>query len=491
MHRRSGVILAPAALPGPFAIGDLGPAAYRFVDFLASSGQSVWSVLPLLVPDSLGSPFDAPSSLAGNWLLVSPELLVEDGLLPPPWRSIRRRYDRISYRGVNAEKRRAIGIAWKTFREQPRKTMCDEFAAFCKRERWWLRDYGLYMALKDRYGGKPWYRWPVLLRDRHTAALAAWEHAHKAELDYFAFGQWLFDRQWKVLKQHANAKGIHILGNLPFFAAHDSVDVWVHRQSFYIRRNGQMRYVAAGAPDDFAPHGQHWGYPLYRWAALRKNNLLLWRHRLFRSRDLYDLLVLDHFRGYVAVWGAPARATTALRGHWYPTPGTKLLRVFRRAAPDLPLIAEDLGLITSRVHELRNHFRLQGMRIVLQGLRDGVHSHHFPRNVPANSVALLGTHDQPTARGWLNVVSGRVKKFAFGYLGASPKNFAWKAMEAGMRSKSTLFLLQMQDVLELDDTARWNNPGRKTGNWVWRMPPRRLSVALARKLRACTHKALR
>lgn len=486
--RRSGILLPVASLPTPYGIGDLGDAAYRFVDFLRSAGQSSWETLPLLIPDRHGSPFAPPSAMARNWLLVSPDRLTRDGLLPRARLPVpmQPKDSPINFPAVNLRKRALIGWSWLHFQKAASRRRREQFRIFRVREASWLDEYSLFMAIKDRMGGAPWFVWPKALRERDPRVLGRWRKVHEQEIAYFAYGQWLFHTQWLALKRYANTKSIEIIGDLPHFVTHDSVDVWTRPTLFRLDRRHRLTGVSGAPPDPFAPRGQHWGNPVYNWRAMEADGFAWWRLRLRQSLRLYNRLILDHFRGFTAVWEIPANAKNPHAGAWSPVPGTKLFAALRRAFPRLPCIAEDLGNVTDAVNVFRDALAIPGMRILLFGLDGNPRNWHAPRNYPERSVAYTGTHDLPTARGWIREASSRSRTAALRFLHTDAAHFSWRLIETGMRSKSSLFIMPLQDALNLDNRARMNTPGTAKGNWRWRPAEAALAPALAKKIRRMT-----
>lgn len=486
MARRSGILLPVASLPSPYGIGDFGPSAYRFVDWLAQSGQRVWEVLPLLIPDEHGSPYASPSAFAINWMFVSPEKLVEQKRLT---RTIVKRFkktrSRVQYAKTNVEKRSLIGYAWWAFRTTAKKPERRRFAAFRQSERWWLNDYASFMAIKDRYSGKPWWRWPAVLRDRKPHALREWKHTHRDEIAYFCFGQWIAHEQWQTLKRYANKKNIRILGDLPFFITRDSVDAWTDPSRVLLDSQRQLQWVSGAPPDYFQANGQIWGDPLYRWQTLKRKKFPWWLKRISKALSDYNEVRLDHFRGYEAVWAVPSSAVTAREGHWQKTPGSELFRRVRSRWPQEKFIAEDLGDITPEVLALRDHFHLLGMRILQFGYHKNVMREHNTDRYPLKSVAYSGTHDMPTLREWL----GRATAAEREQLRTIGITTPQRLIDHLLASRSETVILPIADVLGLGAEAQINRPGIvDVKNWSWRLPRDLTNTALARKLKSRTRK---
>lgn len=492
MPRRSGILLPITSLPSPYGIGDFGSEAYRFVDWLHAAGQKVWAILPLTIPDELGSPFASVSSFAGNWLLLNPEQLVRDGLLS---RRMLRRFQmqgrRIDYGRVNVKKRALIGWAWQAFRERSDETLVRDFSQYRREERSWLNDFCLFMAIKDRMGGRPWWTWPQGLRDRTPDVLRRWENTHRPEMDYFAFGQWLFHRQWTELKQYANARSVRILGDLPYYVAHDSADVWARRELFQLDPSGRLSHVSGAPPDLFFENGQVWGNPLYNWARMKKTGFRWWTSRVRRSLALYDTVRLDHFRGFVSVWKI-RQGRQPRSGAWTAVPGRALFTALRRTLRRLPLIAEDLGKLSPAVHALRDVFGFPGMRIVQSGFRPDLASHHHPNNYLRNSVAYTGTHDMPTLKEWWMSHAGAPEKKKIRlHKSANDHDDVTTLIRLLLASRSATTIIPLQDILGLGRESRINTPGTSEGNWTWRVPKSALARRLAQKLLGATQRSRR
>jgi 4-alpha-glucanotransferase len=473
--RSSGVLLHPTSLPGPFGIGDLGPEAHRWVKTLAAARQTWWQILPLGPVGAGNSPYQSFSAFAGNVALLSPELLVRDGLLPAsflhgrwfPW-------DHVDYDQVTPFKQAVVREAWDQFRGgQGPAGLRDEFDAYRQREAGWLDDYALFTAIRDALSGASLPKWPADVRRRAPAALVALEKELAAEVMMHRFGQFLFDRQLAELKRVAADHKVKLIGDAPIFVSGDSSDVWAHPDLFLLDKEGEPRVVAGVPPDYFSPTGQHWGNPLYDWDRMAGTGYRWWVDRVRRNLDQVDVLRLDHFRGFAAAWHIPAGEKDATRGKWMPGPGKKL---FDRLAADLgklPIIAEDLGLITDDVHELREATGLPGMR-VLQFALGGPDSPHWPHNFDRRTVCYTGTHDNDTTNGWYAKLDDGQRWTLGEYLGRPAHSPAWELIRFAWSSVALLAVAPLQDVLELGSEARMNVPGVATGNWRWRFRPDQL-----------------
>jgi 4-alpha-glucanotransferase len=472
--RSSGLLLHLTSLPGRFGIGDLGPHAHRFVDALAEAGQTLWQVLPLTPTGQGHSPYASPSTFAGNPLLVSPEAVVDDGWLTPEDLADAPDFptDRVDFPAVTAFKRDLLRRAYERAREGG---FPNAFHAFCEREAYWLDDYALFTALKAHYGDAAWTDWPLPLARRAPDALAAARVEHADAVEQHRFAQFVFDRQWRRLHAYAAEQGVELFGDLPIYVAHDSADVWTHRELFHLDPDGRPTAVAGVPPDYFSATGQRWGNPLYRWDRMRERDYAWWTARLGRTLDLVDLVRLDHFRGFEAFWAIPADEETAVNGEWVEGPGADFFRALeRRFGQPLGLVAEDLGLITPAVRELMEAFDLPGMA-VLQFAFGDPQSEYLPHHYRRRLAAYTGTHDNDTIVGWWDALPDDDRDFARRYLqldatgsDAHGAPIHWVAIRAVMASVAERAVFPMQDVLGLGTEARMNVPGQEDGNWAWR-----------------------
>ncbi|MBI3963984.1 MAG: 4-alpha-glucanotransferase [Candidatus Kerfeldbacteria bacterium] len=487
MHRRAGILLHPTSLANHYPIGDVGPAARQFVDFLAAAGQTLWQVLPLNPPDFLGSPYASKSAFAISTLLISPEDLVEEGFLGPaelphPVASQQHVTDHVA---ADLLKHQLRDIAFERFTGRTGHALREEFAAFRDDERAWLDPYVLFQAIRGAHDRTPWWTWPAAFRRRDPSALADFAASHADRLQYIAFGQWLAQRQWLRLKQYANAHGIQIIGDLPLFVTHDSVDVWLHPEQYLLDAQHQPTVVAGAPPDSFTDRGQRWGNPLYRWSAQQEHNFAWWVARIHRVARLFDVIRLDHFRGYDSLWHIPAAEDDPRNGQWTPTPGRELLTLFRQTT-DAPLIAEDLGSMQQSVEALRDAFDLPGMRVTVFGLGREPSDPSLPQNAPEHSAVYTGTHDTDTLQGWLGSAGAEPRRRALVLARCAPEDFSWAMIGQGMASRAETFIAPLQDVLGLQSGARMNTPGTKVNNWIWRVAGGAFTPALAARLRHLT-----
>jgi len=489
--RASGILLHPTSLPSPYGVGDFGPGAYDFLEFLSSSRQSYWQMLPLTPTDvgSGSSPYSGSSAFAGNALLISPELLAKDGLLsakeirPPGYF----RQGRVDYEAAGEYKTRILEKAFERFRGKKKST---GYRRFCADEAHWLEDFSLFAALKIHFRGLPWSEWPRSLRDRHPAALNKWKKRLRERIEMEKFLQYCFARQYFSLKNRCNKRGVGIIGDLPIYVSFDSADVWSHPEFFKLDEEKNPLAVAGVPPDYFSRTGQLWGNPIYRWKRLRENGYGWWLMRMGHSFKLYDLVRIDHFRGFAGYWEVRAGKKTAMEGRWKKGPGADFFRHLLQHFPRLPIIAEDLGVITPDVRDLIRRFGLPGMKVLQFAFgSDMVKSAYIPHNYTEQSVVYTGTHDNNTVRGWFeNEASAATRKRFFSYLGReiSGREVNWVMIGLAMMSIARLSVFPVQDILGLGEKARMNFPGRSGGNWQWRLKPGQLKGNVIRKLTAMT-----
>lgn len=465
--RSAGVLLHPTCLPGGLGIGDLGAAARRFVDCLQAAGQSWWQVLPLNPPDFSGSPYSSPSSMAGSIQLVDLDDLVARGWLDET------AIDRTApVDEGNVDFARATQVKDDALRAAFAASRWDraELDEFCAREAGWLDEWTLFATLKHAHGGAPWYEWPAELVRRDPDALAAAQTEHADELAYQAFAQWVFDLQWKALRAYAGQRGVQVIGDAPIFVAMDSVDVWANRELFKVSEDGRATVVAGVPPDYFSPTGQKWGNPVYDWEVHARTDYAWWRRRLRRLLSLVTIARIDHFRGFESYWEVPADAPTAETGEWVEGPGDAFFDWVAANFDGAPFIAEDLGIITDGVRELRDRHGLPGMK-VMQFAFDGNPDHPFlPHTYPENCVAYTGTHDNDTTLGWFESTGEINRHYCREYLAHPDEGIVWALIEAVLGSEANLAVIPVQDLFELGTEGRLNLPGTSGGNWTWRMP---------------------
>jgi 4-alpha-glucanotransferase len=471
-YRASGLLMHVTSLPSPHGIGDLGPAAFEWVDRLREADQSWWQALPVGPTGFGNSPYQSLSSFAGNGLLISPQFLIEDGLLQAS--DIEAQSlpaTTIDYDAVIHFKHRLLEITWNHFSAGARADLRPAFEQFRNDHRHWVEDYALFRALKAKHNGAYYLEWPPDLVQREPAALAIARRELRGQVDQFCFAQFLLFRQAERLKEHAHAKGLRLIGDLPFFVSPDSSDVWSNPELFLLDEKRQPRFVAGVPPDYFTTQGQLWGNPVYNWDALRQTGYR-WCIDRFRALLVHvDVIRLDHFRGFAAAWHVPAGAPTAQRGQWLPGPGIGFFSAVQKELRGLPFIAEDLGLITPDVQSLRDQFHVPGTRVLQFAFDGNSENPHLPENYVSNTVVYTGTHDNPTTRGWFEELPEYQRQTVWCYLkrpSGESREAAAALLELAWSSPGALAMAPLQDLLNLGNAARMNVPGRAAGNWRWR-----------------------
>ncbi len=485
--RGSGIFLHITSLPSSFGIGDLGPCAYKFVDFLAEAKQVYWQILPLnpTEPAFGNSPYHSYSAFACNPLLLSPELMVREGLLAEEDvtqdKSLLSK--RVDYNSVVAFKRKLFQTAFQRFNQRKDKS---DYEKFCKENTSWLDDFALFLALKEHFRKRVWSDWPLDIRDRQEEALQAMKKALHEDMDRERFLQYVFNMQWSALRSYCQGKGIQIIGDIPVYVNYDSIDLWTHPELFKLDQK-KIPYVVAGVPPDyFSATGQLWGNPLYRWDILKEREYDWWVLRVNHNLRLFDIVRIDHFRGFVGYWEIPAAENNAVKGEWKEAPAEDFFRVLTEKNPHLSLIAEDLGIITPDVRKVMEHFAFPGMKVLLFafGEDDPMHP-YLPHTYNENCVVYTGTHDNNTVRGWFKREAKQAeRKRVFRYIGrkVSGKNIHWEFIRLAMQSVAKTAIIPMQDVLGLGEKARMNLPATGKGNWEWRLLPSQLTSQLAKKI---------
>lgn len=487
-QRASGILLHITSLPSLFGIGDLGPSAYEFTDFLAQTKQSYWQILPLTPADQTcgNSPYSSPSAFAGNPLLISPELLMESGLLKkgeiedvPPFPA-----GRCDYASVIPFKGSLLRRAYESFHTGGKER--GAFETFCKENEGWLEDFALFAVIKNHFQGRVWGEWEKDLRERHPEHLQRARKSLLYEIEREKFYQYLFFIQWLSLKEKCNRSGIQLIGDVPIYVNYDSADVWAHPEIFNLGKEGEPVGVAGVPPDYFSKTGQLWGNPTYRWDDLQKTDYRWWFDRISHNLRLFDMLRLDHFRGFVAFWEVPAAETTAIHGKWVEAPATDFFTALLKKFPAHSFIAEDLGIITPDVKEVMNRFGFPGMRILQFAFGEDQPNHpYLPHNFIPNTVVYTGTHDNNTVRGWFeNETTSQEKKRIFRYLGreVSSEQLPIELIRLAMMSVANTVIIPVQDVLGLGEEARMNRPSTLSGNWEWRLLPGQLTSSDAELL---------
>jgi 4-alpha-glucanotransferase len=478
LPRASGVLLHPTSLPGRHGIGDLGPQAHAFVNFLAETGQRWWQMLPLGPTGYGNSPYQSHSSFAGNSLLINLDDLVNRGWLAPESCLVDELLseDKVDFDAVGVLKEGVLRLAhegWKEHGDDPR------FQDFVAANRAWLDDFVLYQSLKDVHGGLPWYQWEPELIARDPAALAAWRERLKDGISYHSFVQYAFEAQWQALRAACREHGVMLMGDVPIFVAHDSADVWARPELFYLDEHGQPLVVAGVPPDYFSETGQLWGNPLYKWDVHAADDYSWWVSRLSALLSRVDVVRIDHFRGFEAYWEIPAGSRTAASGRWVPGPGRPFFEALRRRLGSLPLVAEDLGLITPGVEALRDEFGLPGMRVLQFGFGpDQGADKDLPHRYLPHCIVYTGTHDNDTTKGWFTSTDVATtqspemieaeRAFGLRYLQTDGKEFHWDMIRLAFSSVADTAIVPLQDILGLDSSARMNTPGTAEGNWRWR-----------------------
>jgi len=498
--RASGILLHPTSLPGQFGIGDLGKEAYQFADFLAGTGQRLWQILPL-GPTSYGnSPYQCLSVFAGNPLLISLERLVEDNFLAladledlPSFPK-----DRVDYGSVIKFKTPLLKKSFETFRKKAALGGREQFESFCQQNASWLETYALFMALKEARGLAVWNTWEEDVRSRQYKSLEHWCKKLDHEISYHKYQQYQFFKQWFELKMYCNERGIRLIGDMPIFIALDSAEVWSHPEMFYLDSGGKPTVVAGVPPDYFSKTGQLWGNPLYRWDVIARNGYAWWIERFQATHALVDIIRLDHFRGFEKYWEVPGMDTTAMSGRWVSGPGVELFESVQKALGTLPIIAEDLGVITPEVDALRDQLGFPGMRVLQFAFGSDPKANEYkPHNYPRNCVVYTGTHDNNTTVGWFGGSSMEganqskeekksERQSALKYLGTDGHEINWDFIRLALMSIADTAIIPMQDVLGLGNEARMNLPGTTEGNWCWRFAPDMLTEEIKGRLKELT-----
>ncbi len=490
-RRGSGLLLHITSLPSDYGIGDMGPSAYRFADFLHKTKQSFWQILPLnpIDPAYGNSPYHSTSAFAGSSLLISPELMVRDGFLTQ--RDVKPIPDfprgRVDYETVIAYKEKLFYSAYARFKKARDNS---QYERFCSENSRWLDDFALFMALREQFHGQVWGDWPPEIRDRQPKALRSLRKEHGNRIEILKFLQYIFSQQWFSLKRYCNQKGIQVIGDLPIYVDYNSVDLWTHPEIFKLDNKNKPSAVAGVPPDYFSKTGQLWGNPVYRWDALKDTGYSWWIERMERTLTLTDLVRIDHFRGLVAYWEVPAGKKTAISGRWVRVSAEDFLNTLLERFSYLQIIAEDLGKITADVKEVMHRFQLPGMKVLLFAFgRDHPMHPYLPHTYGKDCVVYTGTHDNNTIRGWFErEATDKVKKRLFRYLGREVpvEDLHWELIKLAMMSVADLVVIPVQDVVGLGEEARMNLPGAGEGNWRWQLLAEQLTASLARRLKEMT-----
>ena len=483
--RESGILMHITSLPGAYGIGTMGKEAHRFVDFLKSAGQSLWQILPLTPTGYGDSPYQSCSTFAGNHYLIDLDTLIEQGLLKEEEvKSITWSYrdDKVDFGTQYNNRLSVLRKAYSRFADQ------EALDAFCREQALWLPDFALFMALKGRNGGKPWYQWEDALKFRETEAIWQARQELKDEIRFYCFVQYLFFTQWSTLRSYAHKNGIRIIGDVPIYVPYDSVDVWSNPELFQLDESMNPTDVAGCPPDAFSDDGQLWGNPLYRWDVIGKDGFSWWIRRLAAAGELYDTVRLDHFRGFEAYWAVPYGDATARNGRWVKGPGMDFIRAVKNNLPHVSLIAEDLGFLTQEVLDLRDESGYPGMKVLEFAFDSREPSEYLPHTYPVNSVCYVGTHDNMTMRQWFDTAEKDAVAYATEYMCLNEKEgLVWGTIRTAMASVSEQCVVQLQDYLDLGADARMNFPGTCDGtNWTWRALDGAITKELTEKIRKLT-----
>ena len=490
--RASGVLLHPTSLPSRFGIGDLGENAYRFVDFLANSDQQIWQILPIGPTGYGNSPYLSYSALAGNPMLISPAILQQQGLLTEqelqhlPDFSL----DFVDFERAIATKMPLLRKACDRFKAQNSPIEDEEFKRFCNAQNDWLSDYALFMSLKQANNGSGWNQWSREIAYRQPEAMAKWAAELDDEILFHKFAQYQFFSQWKNLKQYANRKGIRLFGDIPIYVAHDSVDVWAHKEIFRLDpETGEAALMAGVPPDYFSATGQLWGNPVYDWKQLQKTDFKWWIRRVEAILEYVDIIRIDHFRGFQAYWGVPQGETTAMSGTWLDAPGDEFFQLLEKQLGKLPIVAEDLGVITPEVEALRDKFSFPGMKILQFAFDDDRDNGFLPYNyTDRNCIVYTGTHDNNTTVGWFEERSPEAKARVVDYLGClCDDGIHWAMIRLALSSVGNTVVLPFQDILGLGTDAKMNTPSQASGNWSWRCRAEAFNDELSGRLKYLTY----
>lgn len=491
LPRAGGVLVHPTSFPSPYGIGDLGDGAYDFIDFLVKSKQAIWQILPLGPTGYGDSPYQSFSAFAGNPLLITLERMVEDGYMPAELLAEPLDFpaNKVDFGRVIKFKHRLLKLAFLNFETSGQNRHKDAFDHFCKENSDWLEDYALFMALKDFHedqDGGIWNSWPREIALRELSAIKYWSEKLEGEVRLHKFNQFIFFEQWLALKTYANGKGIQIVGDVPIFVAFDSADVWANPQLFHLDNDGMPTVIAGVPPDYFSKTGQRWGNPLYRWDVLARDDYAWWTARLRMVFTQVDIVRIDHFRGFEAYWEIPVTEPTAEIGRWVKGPGPVFFEAMEKQLGQLPIIAEDLGVITPGVEALRDRFAFPGMKILQFAFGGERNSSFLPHNFGRNYVVYSGTHDNETTLGWYRNASRDEQDHVRRYIARDGTDISWDLIRLAYASVADTAVVPLQDLMSLDNKARMNFPGKSGGWWGWRYTPEMLNDFIANRLRELT-----
>lgn len=487
--RTCGILLHITSLPSEFGVGDLGPEAYKFADFMLKAGLTYWQILPLNPVEGKSgySPYSGLSAFAGNPMLISPTLLMDEGYLTREdlEHALSFSTDKVDFEDAIAFKVPLLDKAFESFESEPTQRQASMFAKFCWENESWLENYAEYMAIKNHYELQPWYEWPEALRDREKREMKAIRKKLKRTIKKEKFLQFVFFQQWETLKHYCQDRGIRFFGDIPFYVGYDSADVWAHPKIFKLNPDKSMKSVAGVPPDYFSKTGQLWGMPIFNWKRLKNDKYRWWIERLSHNLEMFDLIRLDHFRAFSAYWEVPAEEKTAISGKWKKGPGAHFFRKLAKQYPQMPIIAEDLGDIDQPVYDLMDNFSLPGMKVLLFAFGEGMPQNaYIPHHHVENSVVYTGTHDNNTCRGWYANTSEEDRQRLASYLNRSlnERNVAGHMIRMAMGSVSGLCVIPAQDFLNLGQEAMMNKPSTAHGNWLWRLQPKKANDKLAKKI---------
>ena len=483
--RSSGILLHPSCLPGPYGIGDLGPEAYRWIDFLAETGIGLWEILPLGPTGYGNSPYQCFSAFAGNPYLISPDFLMRDGLLNLSEIEFHPQFSmkKVEFNKVKKWKDELFITAYTHFINKKNPQLKSDFQIFVLSNSDWLNEYSLFMAIKKIQNDHPWNQWSDGLRIHDRKTLNKFMKENSRIIEQKKFEQFVLSRQWEALINYTHSKQIKIIGDLPIFISYDSADVWTNPKLFKLTNNLESQVIAGVPPDYFSPTGQLWGNPLYRWEIHKRTQYNWWIKRFQHSLKMADIIRLDHFRGFAGFWEVPSSSPTAEGGYWVKGPGIPFFNEIQKTLGSLPFIAEDLGLISEDVVELRDHFKLPGMKILQFAFNKDSLNQYLPHNFPVDCVVFTGTHDNETNKGWFIALPKKEREFCLQYLNSNGEHIAWDMIRVAWSSVAVFALAPMQDFLELGSEARMNYPGHVGGNWTWRISKNSLKSALIKKIK--------
>ncbi|MHA1983487.1 MAG: 4-alpha-glucanotransferase [Candidatus Hodarchaeales archaeon] len=475
MSRKGGVILHPTSLPSMFGIGELGTELYRFIDLLSINKIKLWQILPLGPTGYGNSPYSCFSAFAGNPFLISIEKLLDKnyitGEIVKPLLLLPKKA--IDFGKLIPLKWKVLKEAYNKFKESKIQEIILEFDEFCKKQSFWLEDFSKFMSAKEEFNDEPWINWPQEYRLGIITSSEEWIAQKQDSILFHKFVQFLFFEQWFAVKKYANSKGIEIIGDVPIFVAFDSADVWSNRQFFYLSESGDPEFVAGVPPDYFSPTGQRWGNPLFRWDVLKEDNYDWWIQRIKHATDLVDIIRIDHFRGFESYWRIPANESTAINGKWTKGPGMEFFNVVKDRLGELPIIAEDLGMITPEVEKLLSETGFPGMKVLQFAFGNPEKTYldnpYLPHNFDENCVVYTGTHDNPTTLSWYLEVEEEQQNRVKSYCKTSNKDIVHELIKLTWSSKANFAIIPLQDLLRLDDSARMNTPGSDQNNWIWRL----------------------